>query len=232
MIDFYAGNLHTVRHIEFNLKDSVLDFRSKSVRNGSSYFYESCRTSTCSCPHLRKWRAIRCTLLLSEPDSYQYTSFKESHSASSCITEKLTAISNVSVYMQVYIPTLCQQTGCEWVYQMNGCPNTFPCRVSIHTFHNTESRATIIYDWRAPISSMFYDHELSNRTRNEHGADFATITLKHSTSSLFNTILITILLVAYVLVLYLHPRGYIHRSSKSSFCTDSRMLTFIAYIIT
>ncbi len=24
MIDFYAGNLHTVRHIEFNLKDSVL----------------------------------------------------------------------------------------------------------------------------------------------------------------------------------------------------------------
>ena len=107
-----------------------------------------------------------------------------------------------------------------------------PVYIGIHTFHDTESRTTVIYDWRAPISSMFYDHELSNRTRNEHGADFATITLKHSTSSLFNTILITILLVAYVLVLYLHPRGYIHRSSKSSFCTDSRMLTFIAYIIT
>ena len=129
--------------------------------------------------------------------------------------------------MQVYIPTLCQQTGCEWVYQMNGCPNTFPCRVSIHTFHNTESRTTIIYDWRASISSMFYGHELGNRTQNEHGADFATITLKYSTSSLFNTILVTILLVAYVLILYLHPRGYIHWSSKSSFCTDSRMLTFI-----
>ena len=107
-----------------------------------------------------------------------------------------------------------------------------PVYIGIHTFHDTESRTTVIYDWRAPISSMFYDHELSNRTRNEHEADFATITLKHSTSSLFNTILITILLVAYVLVLYLHPRGYIHRSSKSSFCTDSRMLTFIAYIIT
>ena len=69
MIDFYAGNLYPVRHIEFYLKDGILDFRSKLVRNGSSYFYESCRTSTCSCPHLRKWRAIRCTLLLSESDS-------------------------------------------------------------------------------------------------------------------------------------------------------------------
>ena len=32
--------------------------------------------------------------------------------------------------------------------------------IGIHTFHDSESRTTLIYDWRAPISSMFYDHEL------------------------------------------------------------------------
>lgn len=35
-----------------------------------------------------------------------------------------------------------------------------PVYIGIHTFHDTESRTTVIYDWRAPISSMFYDHEL------------------------------------------------------------------------
>lgn len=35
-----------------------------------------------------------------------------------------------------------------------------PVYIGIHTFHDTESRTTIIYDWRAPISSMFYDYEL------------------------------------------------------------------------
>ena len=33
-----------------------------------------------------------------------------------------------------------------------------PIYIGIHTFHDTESRTTIIYDWRAPISSMFYDY--------------------------------------------------------------------------
>lgn len=35
-----------------------------------------------------------------------------------------------------------------------------PVYIGIHTFHDTESRTTVIYDWRAPISSMFYDYEL------------------------------------------------------------------------
>ena len=39
-------------------------------------------------------------------------------------------------------------------------PSDNPCLIGIHTFHDTESRTTVIYDWRAPISSMFYDHEL------------------------------------------------------------------------
>ena len=39
------------------------------------------------------------------------------------------------------------------------CP-VIPVYIGIHTFHDTESRTTVIYDWRAPISSMFYDHEL------------------------------------------------------------------------
>ena len=32
--------------------------------------------------------------------------------------------------------------------------------IGIHTFYDPESRATLIHDWRAPVSSMFYDHEL------------------------------------------------------------------------
>ena len=35
-----------------------------------------------------------------------------------------------------------------------------PTYICIHTFYDPESRATLIHDWRAPVSSMFYDHEL------------------------------------------------------------------------
>lgn len=35
-----------------------------------------------------------------------------------------------------------------------------PIYIGIHTFYDSESRATLIHDWRAPVSSMFYDHEL------------------------------------------------------------------------
>ena len=35
-----------------------------------------------------------------------------------------------------------------------------PTYIGIHTFYDPESRATLIQDWRAPVSSMFYDHEL------------------------------------------------------------------------
>lgn len=35
-----------------------------------------------------------------------------------------------------------------------------PIYIGIHTFYDPESRTTLIHDWRAPVSSMFYDHEL------------------------------------------------------------------------
>lgn len=35
-----------------------------------------------------------------------------------------------------------------------------PIYIGIHTFYDPESRATLIHDWRAPVSSMFHDHEL------------------------------------------------------------------------
>lgn len=38
--------------------------------------------------------------------------------------------------------------------------NVIPLYIGIHTFYDSESKATLIYDWRAPISSMFYDYEL------------------------------------------------------------------------
>ena len=38
--------------------------------------------------------------------------------------------------------------------------NVMSLYIGIHTFYDSESKATLIYDWRAPISSMFYDYEL------------------------------------------------------------------------
>lgn len=37
---------------------------------------------------------------------------------------------------------------------------TTPIYIGIHTFYDPLSRTNLIYDWRAPVSSMFYDHEL------------------------------------------------------------------------
>ncbi|SBW02471.1 UvrD-helicase domain-containing protein [uncultured Dysgonomonas sp.] len=43
-----------------------------------------------------------------------------------------------------------------------GMPSSkvMPVYIGIHTFYDPESKTNLIYDWRAPISSMFYDHEL------------------------------------------------------------------------
>ncbi len=35
-----------------------------------------------------------------------------------------------------------------------------PIYIGIHTFYDSHTKTNLIYDWRAPISSMFYDHEL------------------------------------------------------------------------
>ena len=35
-----------------------------------------------------------------------------------------------------------------------------PIYIGIHTFHDPENKLNLIYDWRAPISGMFYDYEL------------------------------------------------------------------------
>lgn len=41
---------------------------------------------------------------------------------------------------------------------------TLPLYIGIHTFYDSARKANLIYDWRAPISSMFYDHELGEAT--------------------------------------------------------------------
>lgn len=41
---------------------------------------------------------------------------------------------------------------------------TLPLYIGIHTFYDSDRKANLIYDWRAPISSMFYDHELGEAT--------------------------------------------------------------------
>ena len=35
-----------------------------------------------------------------------------------------------------------------------------PLYIGIHSFHDPQNRINLIYDWRAPVSGMFYDHEL------------------------------------------------------------------------
>jgi DNA helicase-2/ATP-dependent DNA helicase PcrA len=35
-----------------------------------------------------------------------------------------------------------------------------PIYIGIHTFYDINTKMNLIYDWRAPISGMFYDHEL------------------------------------------------------------------------
>lgn len=38
--------------------------------------------------------------------------------------------------------------------------SVLPIYIGIHTFHDSQSKTNLIYDWRAPISGMFYDYEL------------------------------------------------------------------------
>lgn len=35
-----------------------------------------------------------------------------------------------------------------------------PIYIGVHSYFDSDSRSSLIYDWRAPISSMFYDYEL------------------------------------------------------------------------
>lgn len=37
--------------------------------------------------------------------------------------------------------------------------NILPVYVGVHNFQDTEDHKNLVYDWRAPISSMFYDYE-------------------------------------------------------------------------
>lgn len=54
-----------------------------------------------------------------------------------------------------------------------------PIYIGIHTFYDPESRATLIHDWRAPVSSMFYDHELGEAVyRSPSGEIKGVISLK------------------------------------------------------
>lgn len=36
---------------------------------------------------------------------------------------------------------------------------TIPVYIGTHTFYDTDNKINLIYDWRAPVSGMFYDHE-------------------------------------------------------------------------
>ena len=35
-----------------------------------------------------------------------------------------------------------------------------PVYIGVHTFHDFDTRTSLVYDWRAPIASMYYDYEL------------------------------------------------------------------------
>ena len=39
-----------------------------------------------------------------------------------------------------------------------------PIYIGIHTFHDSQNNNNLIYDWRAPMSGMFYEYELGEAT--------------------------------------------------------------------
>lgn len=45
-------------------------------------------------------------------------------------------------------------------FRENGTKQSKPIYVGVHNFQDEASRQNLVYDWRAPISSMFYDYEL------------------------------------------------------------------------
>jgi len=44
--------------------------------------------------------------------------------------------------------------------EKDGKYNAMPVYIGIHTFYDPDSKTSLIYDWRAPVSGMFYDYEL------------------------------------------------------------------------
>ncbi|MDR2913136.1 MAG: AAA family ATPase [Alistipes sp.] len=41
-----------------------------------------------------------------------------------------------------------------------GSGEAVPIYIGIHTFHDFDSRESLVHDWRAPVASMYYDYEL------------------------------------------------------------------------
>lgn len=59
------------------------------------------------------------------------------------------------------------------------CGHPLPIYIGIHTFYDPNAKATLIYDWRAPVSGMFYDHELGEASyHSPTGEIHGTISLK------------------------------------------------------
>lgn len=51
--------------------------------------------------------------------------------------------------------------------------------IGVHTFYDPNSKINLIYDWRAPISGMYYDYELGNSSYiSPHGKITGNISLK------------------------------------------------------
>ena len=54
-----------------------------------------------------------------------------------------------------------------------------PIYIGIHTFYDFDQKQNLIYDWRAPVSSMFYDHELGEVSYSSPAGEISgTISLK------------------------------------------------------
>lgn len=54
-----------------------------------------------------------------------------------------------------------------------------PVYIGVHSFYDSDTLANLIYDWRAPISSMFYDYELGEASyQSPAGEVTGDITLK------------------------------------------------------
>ena len=55
------------------------------------------------------------------------------------------------------------------------CPESeiAPLYIGIHTFYDSKNKTNLIYDWRAPISGMFYDYELGQASYTSPSGEIA-----------------------------------------------------------
>lgn len=91
-------------------------------------------------------------------DKQEVRSMRESILNTLAIGESIISLRNRLARM-LEIPYFGRIDFCENIPGNSGIP-IMPIYIGIHTYYDANQKSNVIYDWRAPISGMFYDYEL------------------------------------------------------------------------